>query len=478
MPNHVRTESSYRRKPGDKVYRVRSQRPWQVLIPPLPRKAVARASLWTLAYGFAGMIALGAILLMLPFASKSGQPTAFIDALFTATSSVCVTGLVVVDTLDYWSFFGQFVILVLIQVGGFGYMTMTTLLLIALGRRIGLRERLLIGETLGLARIGGVVRLIRNMALFTIATEIVGAAVFYLHFSAEYPPWTAIWKSIFQSVSALNNAGFDVFGGFRSLTVYHNDYLILLTTAALIILGGISFLVLEDVFRNRRPGKFSADTKMVLSVSLLLLVLVTVIVLVTEYGNPATMGALPFSSKILNAFFQSVTSRTAGFSAINTGSMSDYALFFTMLLMFIGGASGSTAGGIKVNTFGLIIVTIWSAVRGREYPGAFGKEFMVTQIFRALAVLMLSLGVVAIVVFVLTITEQASFLNILFEAVSAFGTVGLSTGITPDLSVIGRLVIIVTMFVGRLGPLTLTLALVRAQQISVYRYPKEIVRIG
>lgn len=417
-------------------------------------------------------------MLMLPLSSNSGQPTTFIDALFTATSSVCVTGLVVVDTLDYWSFFGQFVILGLIQLGGFGYMTMTTLLLVALGRRIGLRERLLIGESMGLSRVGGVVRLIRNMVFFTLTAEIVGAIVFYLRFSAEYPPWTAVWKSTFQAVSAFNNAGFDIFGNFRSLTAYHSDYLVLLTTAVLVILGGISFMVAEDVFRTRKPGKFSIDTKMVLSITSLLLALGTLVVLVTEYGNPATLGALPISDKILNAFFQSVTSRTAGFSAIDTGSMADYALFFTMLLMFIGGASGSTAGGIKINTFGLTIATVWSVVRGREYPAAFDREFMIAQIFRALAVLVLSLAIVAVMVFVLTITEKAGFLKLLFETVSAFGTVGLSTGITPDLSFIGRLVIIVTMFVGRLGPLTLTLALVGAQQASIYRYPREILRIG
>lgn len=471
-------KSLYRPKLGDRIYRVWREKPWQVFIPPITNRIRPKASLRTLAYGFVGMIGLGTILLMLPFASNSGQPTLSINALFTATSSVCVTGLVVVDTLDYWSFFGQFVILALIQLGGFGYMTMTTMLLVMLGRRIGLRERLLIGESIGLSRIGGVVRLIRNMVFFTMAAEIVGAVIFYLRFSAEYSGWTAVWKSVFQAISAFNNAGFDVFGNFRSLTAYHNDSLVLLTTALLVILGGISFLVVEDVFRTRKASRFSIDTKMVLSITLLLLVLGTVVVLVTEYANPATLGTLPVSDKLLNAFFQSVTSRTSGFSAINTGSITDYALFFIMFLMFIGGASGSTAGGIKVNTFGLIIATIRSTVRGREYPGAFGREFMIAQIFRALAVFVLSLGIVAIMVFILTITERASFLNILFEAVSAFGTVGLSTGITPNLSVIGRVVIIVTMFVGRLGPVTLTLALVRAQQTSIYRYPKEVIRIG
>lgn len=477
MPDDSRI-NQYRPKPGDRVYRLRRLKPWRVLIPVIPRRRAPKASLWTLVYGFAGMIATGTVLLMLPFSSNSGQPTSFINALFTATSSVCVTGLVVVDTLDYWNSFGQAVIMVLIQIGGFGYMTITTLFLIALGRRIGLRERLLIGESVGISRIGGAVKLVRNILFFTLGAEVIGASIFYIHFKAEYSQEVAIWKSVFQAVSAFNNAGFDIFGGFRSLAEYHSNYLVLLTTAVLVILGGISFLVIEDVLRFQRPKRFSLDTKMVLSITALLLALGTLVILATEYFNPMTLGAMPISDKILNAFFQSVTSRTSGFSAISTGSMTDYALFFTMILMFIGGASGSTAGGIKVSTFGLIFATIWSTVRGKEYPGAFGREFLIAQVFRALAVVMLSIGLVAVVVFFLSITEDFRFLQLLFETVSAFGTVGLSTGITPDLSVIGRLIIIATMFIGRLGPLTLTLALIRARRTSTYQYPKEIIRIG
>lgn len=465
-------------KPGDKIYRVPLPKPWRVFIAPLKKQKEPKASLWTLVYGFAGMICIGTLLLMLPFSSKSGQPTFIVDALFTATSSVCVTGLVVVDTLDHWTFFGQLVILLLIQFGGFGYMTITTLILIALGRRVGLRERLLVGESLGLSKISDVVKLSRYMALFTLIAEVIGAAIFYVRFSTEYAGVTAIWKSIFQAVSAFNNAGFDIFGNFRSLSNYQHDCLVILTTAALVIIGGISFLVIEDVIRTRRIDRFSIDTKMVLSVTGLLLALGTILTLATEYTNHDTIGGMTIADKMLNAFFQSVTSRTSGFNTISIGTMTDYALFVTMLLMFIGGASGSTAGGIKVNTFGLILATIWSSVKGREYPSAFGREFAFQQIFRALAILVLSLMVVATVVFVLTIVENFRFLELLFETISAFGTVGLSTGITPDLSVMGRLIIVITMFTGRLGPLTLTLALVKRQQVSIFRYPKGTIRLG
>jgi trk system potassium uptake protein TrkH len=431
-----------------------------------------------LLYGFAALIVIGTVLLALPVSNNFGRWTSFTDALFTSTSAVCVTGLVVVDTLNYWSLFGQIVILVLIQIGGFGFMTSTTILLLALGRRIGLRERLLIGESMGLSRLGGLLWVVGGMAIFTVLAEGIGATVFYFHFANEFSFETAIWKSIFQAVSAFNNAGFDLFGGFRSLTRYSGDYLVVLITAALVILGGISFLVLQDVFKTFSLRKLSVDSKLVLSMTALLLVFGMLVVLATEWNNANTLGPMPFPEKLLNAFFHSVTPRTAGFSTLGVATMADYTLFFTMLLMFVGGASGSTAGGIKVNTIGLIIATIWSSIRGKEYPGVFNREFTNQQIFRALAVIVLSVALVSLVVFLLTITEGFRFLDLLFETVSAFGTVGLSTGITPSLSLPGRLLITITMFVGRLGPLTLTLALVRRQQPARYRHPKEIIRIG
>lgn len=400
------------------------------------------------------------------------------DALFTATSAVCVTGLVVMDTADYWSLFGQIVILILIQIGGFGFMTSATLFLLAFGRRIGLRERLLIGESMGLTQLGGLPTIIKRMAIFTIIMEIAGAALFYLRFSTESPAGTAIWKSLFQAISAFNNAGFDIFGNFRSLSQYQGDLLVLLVTAILIFLGGISFLVMADVLKTRSFTKLALDSKVVITTTLSLLALGTIIVLLTEFNDADTLGALPIPQKILNAFFQSVTARTAGFSTVSMKNVADYALFFTMLLMFVGGASGSTAGGIKVNTFGMLGATIWSTIRGREHAGAFGREFTTQQIHRALAVVILSLGLLSLLVFLLTVTEEHRFLDLLFETISAFGTVGLSTGITPGLSTAGRLIITVTMFIGRLGPLTLVLSLIQRQQITEYRYPHEAIRIG
>ncbi len=466
------------RRPGDRVIRVRRLRPWQVEVLPRPQPRRFRLSPLVLVGGFLGVIALGTFLLALPVASQSGQATPPVDALFTATSAVCVTGLVVVDTADYWSTFGQVVILVLIQLGGFGFMTSATLFLLALRRRISLRGRLLVGQEMGLQRPGGLVRIVRQMALFTLVAELAGAAVFLVRFGQQLPIGRAVWTSFFQSISAFNNAGFDVFGGFRSLTGYQQDPLVLLPTALLIIAGGISFVVVADVVRARSWARLRLDSKLVLVTSGVLLVLGTVIFMLTEYADPDTLGMMSFPQKLMNSFFQSVTARTAGFSTVNMAGVASYALFFTMLLMFIGGASGSTAGGIKVNTFGLLVATVWSSIRGREVPVAFRRQLTAGQVFRALSVIMLSLAVLSVVVFLLTVTETGHFLDILFEAVSAFGTVGLSTGITPGLSVAGRFILVVTMLVGRLGPLTLVLSLVQRQRPATHLYPTEQIRIG
>ena len=472
-----------KRKPGDTIFRVTRVRPWLIPLPAVPRPKAPGLSPVILVYGFAAIIVLGMILLMLPIASKSGEftfPDTIITALFTSTSAVCVTGLAVVDTGTHWSGFGQGVILVLMQLGGLGFMTSATLLLLLLGRRIGLKERWLIGQSVGLEKFGGMVKLVRRVAVFTVIVEAIGAAIFYIRFSMDNPAGTAGWKAAFQAVSAFNNCGFDIVGkSFRSLADYQTDTTVILTTAALIILGGISFVVVADVVRVRRFGRFSLDTKIVLVTTLGLLALGTLVILFTEYGNSDTLGPLSLPYKILNAFFHSVTPRTAGFASINVGGMAVYTLFFTILLMFVGGAAGSTAGGIKVNTFGMLIAAIWSTLRGKEHAGAFGREFFSQQINRALALVMLSIGLIGVVVFVLTITDDRfGFLNLLFETVSAFGTVGLSTGITPELSIAGRLIITAMMFIGRLGPLILVLSLAQRQQPSTFRYPQDEVRIG
>jgi trk system potassium uptake protein TrkH len=303
--------------------------------------------------------------------------------------------------------------------------------------------------------------------------------IFYVRFSGEYSAASAAWVSVFHAVSAFNNCGLDVFGGnFQSLTNHQNDPLVVLTTAGLIILGGISFMVVADVLRARSFRRLVLDSKLVLLTTGVLLAVGMIVILAMEYNNPDTLGPMTWPQKVLDAFFHSVSPRTAGFAVVSIGSMAVYTLFFIIMLMFIGGASGSTAGGIKVNTFGMLAATVWSTIRGQEYPGAFGREFKAQQIHRALTLVMLAIGLVGVVTMVLVITEEAPFMNVLFETVSAFGTVGLSTGITPGLTVAGKAIIIFTMFAGRLGPLTLAFSLVQRQQRTVYRYPQEDVRIG
>jgi trk system potassium uptake protein len=461
----------------NEVFNIFRTKPWRILLPVIPKPRNAGSSSLILIYGFAAIIGIGTVLLALPIATKSGQSASVIDALFTATSAVCVTGLTVVDTADHWSQFGQYVIFALIQIGGFGFMTTATMFLLMFGRRIGLRERMLIGESLGMQRFGGMVRVVWQMAIFTVAVEVLGMVLiyFYTGIGSEDMP---LWKSAFHSVSAFNNAGFDLAGNFNSLLVFQKDIPLLIIMAATIFLGGISFLVVIDVVKVRKFTRLSLDSKMVLSTTLLLLVLGTVIFLVTEFNNTDTFGQLSPWEKVTNALFFSVASRTAGFATVNLAMMADYTLFFMMILMFIGGASGSTAGGIKVNNFSMLITTVWSSIRGREHPGAFGREFNIPQIHRALSVVVLSAILIALVVFSLTMTDNFGFIDLLVETFSAFGTVGYSTGITPLLSTAGRLIIVFTMFVGRLGPLTLTLALVQRQKATAYRYPKEMVRIG
>ena len=331
---------------------------------------------------------------------------------------------------------------------------------------------------MGLGHLGGLTAIIKRMAIFTVVIEATGAIIFYFYFSSVMSAGSAAWNAVFQSISAFNNAGFDLFGGFQSLSVYAGSPVMVLTTAVLIILGGISFLVVADILRKRKWLRLTLDTRLVITMTGILLIGGTIVILISEYNNPATLGGMPVPEKLMNAFFQAVTSRTAGFCTFSTAAIHDYALFFTMLLMFIGGASGSTAGGIKVNTAGALLGTTWSAIRGSEHVRMFNRELIITQIYRALAVIIVSLITIAVVVFTLTLTENQPFLDLLFETFSAFGTVGLSTGITPFLTIAGRIIITFTMFIGRLGPLALVLALVQRQKTAHFRYPAESIRIG
>ena len=433
-----------------------------------------------LATGFALLILAGTLALMLPISSASGDWTRPLDALFTATSAVCVTGLVVVDTATYWSPFGHVVLLVLIQAGGFGFMTGSTLLLFLLvGRRTGLRDRILAQESTGVRDLGSVTTVLKRVALFTIIAEGIGTVVLGLAFLARYEDaGTAAWYGLFHSISAFNNAGFDLMGEFRSLTEFANDPFVLAPIALLILVGGLGFAIVGDALAKRRWSRFALETKLVLLTTVFLLVGGTVAIALFEWSNPATLGAMPEGQRILNAAFEAATLRTAGFSALPTGELAVASLFVVMALMFIGGASGSTAGGIKVNTFSILLFTIISTARGRPSAEAFGRRVPHLLIYRALSVALLSVAAVFIFALGLQLLSAESFVNVLFEAVSALGTVGASTGITVSLPDPARAWLIPAMYIGRLGPLTLVLALAARTKPVRVRPAVETIRIG
>lgn len=433
-----------------------------------------------LVIGFGTIILSGAILLNLPMASKDGSSVGFINALFTATSAVCVTGLVVVDTATHWTSFGQIIIIVLIQIGGLGFMTMSTLLSLLIGRRITLRERIIMQEALNLDELEGLVRLTKSIIIATFTIESIGALAFSAVFVPEYGISKGLAMGIFHSISAFCNAGFDLIGGFRSFSPYVNNAVINFTAMLLIIIGGLGFTVWMDVYHNRSFGRLSLHSKVVLSVTGFLIAAGALFLFIIEHNNPATMGNLPLSGKILSSLFHSVSPRTAGFNTIDNAAFTSSSKFLTIILMFIGGSPCSTAGGIKTTTAGILFLTVISVITGREDAEIFEKRISKTIVYRALAVIAAGLFIVTCVTMVLSITENADFLTLMYESTSAFGTVGLSLNYSPNLSLIGKLIVSATMFSGRVGPLTLVVAL--AQRASKHRsnlkYPEDKILVG
>lgn len=432
-----------------------------------------------LVLGFAGLIIIGGILLNLPIASVDGESIGFIDSLFTSASAVCVTGLVVVNTATYWTLFGKIVILMLIQMGGLGFMTMATLVALLIGKRITLRQRLVIQEGLNQFSLEGVVKLTKYVIMSTLIIEAIGAIILSTRFVPIYGIKSGIWHSIFHSISAFCNAGFDITG--NSIVPFVGDAVVNITLALLIIIGGLGYTVYIDLTRNKEFKSNTLHTKFVLLSTAILLITGFVFILIIEYNNPKTLGNLPFIDKITASMFQAVVPRTAGFNSIDIGGLTKATSFLMIILMFIGGSPGSTAGGIKTTTFGVIILTIYSILKGKSDVDVFRKRIPYELIFRALAVLGISLFLVVFVTMILTLTEsENSFLDLLFETTSAFATVGLTRGVTSDLSSIGRLILIFTMFTGRLGPLTLGFALAKRQDKDKgnFRYPEGKIMIG
>jgi trk system potassium uptake protein len=432
----------------------------------------------TLSLGFFCLIMLGTFLLMLPFATKDRHHLSFIDALFEATSAVCVTGLVVVDTQTTFTVFGQIVLMFLIQIGGLGFMTVGILIALFLGKNIGLKGRLMIQESLNQLSLEGMVRLVKFVVIFTLIIEGIGATILAIRWASDFGFPQSIFYGIFHSISAFNNAGFDIMGGFKSITEYVGDFTVIMTLSSLIIIGGIGYTVIIDLLKKKSLRKLSLHSKLVILVTLLLNVLGTILVFVLEYNNPGTLGDLSFKDKLLGAFFHGVVPRTAGFNSLNMPDLTQSTQLITMLLMFIGGGSGGTAGGIKVTTFVILILAVWTLIRGRNEVNVFGKRLPNDIIFRAFSITLYSTALIAVFLFILTITEEAPLNIILFEVISAFGTVGMSLGLTTELSPIGKILISLLMFMGRVGPLTIAFALARANKKLPYKYAEEKVMIG
>lgn len=431
-----------------------------------------------LVLGFAAIILAGSLLLMLPISSTTGETLPFIDAFFTATSATCVTGLVVVDTGTYFSTFGQIVIMLLIQVGGLGFMTMATLFALVLKRKISLKDRLLLQEAMNQNSMEGIVRLIRKVLFYSLIIETCAAILFAIRWSFDLPVGRALYYGIFHAVSMFNNAGFDLFGEYRSLTGYVDDPIVNFVAMFLIVSGGIGFIVLSDLIEFRKRRKLSLHSKVVLSMTSALILVGALVIFVFEFTNPKTLEPLNWSGKIWSSFFQSVTPRTAGANTLDIGALRQASQFFMIILMFIGASPSSTGGGIKTTTFTILVGAVISMIRGRTDLVLFRYRLVQERIFKAVTITMMALFLVIAVAMVLSTTEDASFLSILFETTSAFGTVGLTMGLTGKLTVIGKIIISFTMFAGRLGPLTLAYALGPKKGKELYRHPEGKMIIG
>lgn len=432
-----------------------------------------------LSLGFAIIILVGGLILSLPIASRSGLGTPFLNALFTAASATCVTGLVVYDTWTQFSYFGQAVILLLIQIGGLGFMAVAILFSLAVGRRIGLRERSLLAEAISSMQVGGIVRLVRRMLIGTALLEGIGTALLAIRFIPVFGLGRGLWFSVFHSVSAFCNAGFDLLGvraPFSSLTTFYDDPLVILTIALLIIMEGIGFVVWNDLIENRFHFKnFHLHTYTVLFSTFVLLLIG--MVLFAAFEQNGAIGSMDMGTGILSAFFQSVSPRTAGFNSIDIASLSEGSKFITMLLMFIGAAPGSTGGGIKVTTLAIMVATVLAQLRAREDVNLFRFRLETEVVRRTFCGVALYLAMAVGGILILCAQGQ-SLANSAFEALSAIGTVGLTVGITTTLPPMSRIAIIVLMYAGRVGSLTVFMAVVRHNHNGKLKNPVGKVIVG
>ncbi|RDY24180.1 Trk family potassium uptake protein [Romboutsia maritimum] len=435
--------------------------------------------------GFATVILIGGLLLNLPISTQSGESIGLLDALFTATSAVCVTGLIVVDTATYWSHFGQVVIITLIQIGGLGFMTTTTMFALITKKRINLRERLLIQESLNQIDLSGLVKLTRYVILITFLIEGMGALLLSTVFIPQFGLSRGIWYSIFHAISAFCNAGFDLMGSvtgpFSSVTSYVNNFTITLTISGLIILGGIGFPVILDVIKHKRLSKLNLHSKIVLFTTTMLIVIGTLMILFSEFNNPDTLGKLNLNGKILASIFQSVTLRTAGFNTIDLTLLHQGSIFVMIILMFIGASPASTGGGIKTTTLATLFLTVKSFIFEKADIEVYEKRIGISTVRKSLGIFFIGISVVVLGTLLISLGEpKFTLVEAGFEVVSAFATVGLSIGGTPSLGILGKTLIMLFMFMGRVGSLTIFMALVSkgTKKNQLIRYPEGKIIVG
>ncbi|MBN2019943.1 MAG: hypothetical protein JW749_06945 [Sedimentisphaerales bacterium] len=450
----------------------------------MAKKSSQKGALFTpiqgLVAGFVLIILIGSFLLKLPIASSSGTSIRFIDAMFTATSAVTTTGLIVVDTGRDYSLFGQIIILILFQIGGLGYMAIITSVVLLGRRRISLNTRELLGESVVRPRTVDVLFFVKNIIIFTFIVELLGGLALSWYWRSYFDPTKSFYEGFFHSVSAFCTAGFSLFSD--SMTAYRGSTVFNLIIFALCITGGIGFFVLYDVYSffaktitRKRPRQLSAHTKLALSVSVLLMLAGTLLIFISETKDQS----VGLFQRLLNAAFQSVSSSTTtGFNTVDVGRMSQTSLLTIIILMFIGGSPGATAGGIKTTTFGLTILSLFAVLTGRDDVNIFRGRVPHKTLIKAFSIVLVTALCLLAATLVLTVTENAAFLDVFFEAASALGTVGLSMGITPQLSTSGKIVIAITMLIGRIGPLAIGFSLIGKPKIATFQYPETEILVG
>ena len=447
-----------------------------------PRHRKPMSATRLIALCFLGIILAGTALLMLPVSSRNGLSCPFLPALFTATSATCVTGLTPFDTWTQWSGFGQAVLLCLIEVGGLGFMSAATLVIFLFRRKVGLRQRMIMAQALSLNEMDGVVRLQRTVLVGSLSFQAAGALILTGWFWPQYGFARALRWGVFHSVSAFCNAGFDIFGVLEpgtSLQLFQNDPVVLLTLGALVTIGGLGFLVWQDVAGKRRFKDLSVYSRLVLSATGILIVAGWLLICLLEWDNPETLGNLSVGSKLLGGLFQSLTLRTAGFDAINQAGLTQGGKAVSMVLMLIGGSSGSTAGGLKTVTFLVMLLFIWTRARGRSNVTVFQRTIPQEQVLNAMTITLIMVVLAMAGSIFICATSPVGFTDALYESVSALATVGLTAGATTLLSVPAKIMIIIFMYFGRVGVLTISLGFLMGNQaVERFRYAETSLLIG